>query len=123
MKKQLLYVLLGASLGGNVWAGSIEQYVVTVQKVTDQYKQERRQFFMTLDQNLTQFTPQQNQRYCGIVKNYVDGLYRTADENRAYLDLEYRQLRYNDVVKQVLESKDMQLLTRYGVKCQLEKLE
>jgi hypothetical protein len=121
MKKQLLCVLIGAGLGVNTWAASAEQYVAMVEKVTDQYKQERRQFFLTLDPNLQQFTAQQNQRYCGIVKNYVEGLYLAADENKAYLDREYRQIVYSDVVKQVMESKDMQLLTRYGVQCDMEK--
>ncbi len=44
-------------------------------------------------------------KYCGIVQTYVNDLYRAADENRAFLDREYRNMNKQDVIQQVIAFK------------------
>jgi len=50
----------------------------------------------------------------------VDRLYKAADQNRAYLDRQYQNVGKQDVILQVKSSKEMQLLKRYNVDCNLK---
>ena len=58
--------MLGCSASGVVFA-SVEQYVAAVEKISKQYKQETRKFFSGLDARQSNFTPQQQVQFCGIV--------------------------------------------------------
>src|SRR5574344_450312 len=111
MKKYIyLCLTLGMTLQ-NVYAASAEQYVLAVEEINAQYKQDTRQFLRGLN-------PQQ--QFCGIVSRYVDRLYQAADENRAYLDRRYQNINKQDVIQQVSTSKEMQLLKKYQVNCDLK---
>ena len=82
---------------------SVEDYVVTVDKINRNYKADIRQFFSQLNPQQTSFTTEQQMRYCGIMGRYVDQLYIAADKNRSSLDAQYRNLTKQDVIQQVLK--------------------
>ena len=120
MKKYIyLCLTLGMTLQ-NVYAASAEQYVLAVEEINMQYKQDTRQFLRGLNPQQQGFNPQQQQQFCGIVSRYVDRLYQAADENRAYLDRRYQNINKQDVIQQVSTSKEMQLLKKYQVNCDLK---
>ncbi|AVH14430.1 hypothetical protein CTZ23_09130 [Acinetobacter indicus] len=116
MKKLWMGILLWGSLSV-VQAASVEQYVLAVEQINQSYKQQTRQFLKGLNPQQSGFSPAQQQQFCGIVQNYIDQLYSAADENRAYLDPQYRNMTKQDVAQQVYSSKEMQMLKKYQVNC------
>ena len=118
MKKIILAILFLAT-ASNLYAASAEQYVLAVDDINAQYKSNTRQFFMGLNPQQQGFTASQQSQYCGIVQTYVNDLYRAADENRAFIDKEYRNINKQDVIQQVMAAKEMQLLKKYNVQCAL----
>lgn len=119
MKKLWMGILLWGSLSV-VQAASVEQYVLAVEQINQSYKQQTRQFLKGLNPQQSGFSPAQQQQFCGIVSRYVDRLYQAADENRAYLDRRYQNINKQDVIQQVSTSKEMQLLKKYQVNCDLK---
>ena len=106
MKKYIyLCLTLGMTLQ-NVYAASAEQYVLAVEEINAQYKQDTRQFLRGLNPQQQGFNPQQQQQFCGIVSRYVDRLYQDINKQ--------------DVIQQVSTSKEMQLLKKYQVNCDLK---
>lgn len=120
MKKILFFGFLMGCATSNVALASVEQYVTSVEKISEQYKQETRIFFNSLDAQQTSFTSQQQVQFCGIVSNYVEQLYQAADRNRDALDRQFRQMTKQDVIHQVMLSKEMLILKRYNVQCDLK---
>lgn len=119
MKKILLGLwILGC--GGNVLAASAVEYVQSVEQINADYQKESRQFLKGLNPQQQGFSASQNQQFCAIVQRYVDRLYKAADQNRAYLDRQYQNVGKQDVILQVKSSKEMQLLKRYNVDCNLQ---
>lgn len=118
MKNMILAACL-LGLATNIAAASAEQYVIAVNDINEKYKTDVRQFFSQLDPQQQGFKADQQVKYCGIVQAYVNDLYRAADENRAFLDREYRNMNKQDVIQQVIASKEMQLLKKYNVQCAL----
>ena len=107
MKKILFCLLvLGCSASSSVFA-SVD-------------KQETRNFFSGLDARQSNFTPQQQVQFCGIVGDYVERLYQAADQNRGALDRQFRQMTKQDVIDQVMLSKEMLILKKYNVQCDLK---
>lgn len=117
-KVQFLAALWLAVSCGSAFA-SVEDYVVTVDKINRNYKADIRQFFAQLNPQQTNFTAEQQMRYCGIMGRYVDQLYIAADKNRSSLDAQYRNLTKQDVIQQVMSSKEMMILKKYNVQCNL----
>ncbi|WP_407303797.1 hypothetical protein [Acinetobacter sp.] len=121
MKKILLSCLLmGCGTISNVALASIEQYVLSVEKISEKYRQDTRNFFSSLDAQQTSFTPQQHVQFCGIVANYVEQLYQAADRNRDSLARQFRQMTKQDVIHQVMASKEMLILKKYNIQCDLK---
>ncbi|WP_180003002.1 MULTISPECIES: hypothetical protein [unclassified Acinetobacter] len=118
MKNMILAACL-LGLATNIAAASAEQYVIAVNDINEKYKTDVRQFFSQLDPQQQGFKADQQVKYCSIVQTYVNDLYRAADENRAFLDREYRNMNKQDVIQQVIASKEMQLLKKYNVQCTL----
>ncbi|MFV5405416.1 hypothetical protein VXQ92_11950 [Acinetobacter sp. 228] len=119
MKRILLGVcLLGWNYG--VFAASAVEYVAAVEQINADYKKESRQFLSSLNPQQQGFRPEQNAKFCGIVGRYVDRLYQAADQNRAYLDRQFQNMTKQDVIREVKLSKEMQLLKRYHVDCDLQ---
>lgn len=121
MMKKILFscFLIGCTASSVVLAG-VEQYVLSVEKISEQYKQDTRNFFSSLDAQQTSFTPQQHVQFCGIVGNYVEQLYQAADRNRDSLDRKFRQITKQDVIHQVMLSKEMLVLKKYNIQCDLK---
>ncbi|TCB75608.1 hypothetical protein [Acinetobacter sp. ANC 4173] len=117
-KVQCLAALWFAVSCGSAFA-SVEDYVVTVDKINRNYKADIRQFFSQLNPQQTSFTAEQQTRYCGIMGRYVEQLYIAADKNRSSLDAQYRNLTKQDVIQQVMSSKEMMILRKYNVQCNL----
>ncbi|WP_445660432.1 hypothetical protein [Acinetobacter sp. F16] len=110
---------MGCATSNIAWA-DVEQYVTSVEKISQQYKQDTRNFFSILDAQQTSFTSQQHVQFCGIVGNYVEQLYQAADRNRDALDRKFRQMTKQDVIHQVMASKEMLILKKYNVQCDLK---
>ena len=71
MKKYIyLCLTLGMTLQ-NVYAASAEQYVLAVEEINAQYKQDTRQFLRGLNPQQQGFNPQQQQQFCGIVSRML----------------------------------------------------
>ncbi len=104
----------------NIALASVEQYVTSVEKISEQYKQDVRIFFNSLDAQQTSFTSQQQVQFCGIVGNYVEQLYQAADRNRDSLARQFRQMTKQDVIHQVMASKEMLMLKKYNIQCDLK---
>ena len=118
MKK--IVALACVVLGGFsvVQAASVEQYVIAVEKINENYKKDTRDFFVTLDPMQRGFTAAQQEKFCGIVAQYAQDLYVAADKNRSALG-KYSTLTKQDVNQQVLNAKEMQMLKQYNVQCTL----
>lgn len=120
---KIRFACLGLGLllqcGQLVHAASAEQYVLAVEKINENYKQDTRTFLNTLNPMQRGFSAEQQADYCKILGKYADDLYSAADENRAFIDSEYRNMNKQDVVQQVMASKEMQLLKKYNVQCTL----
>lgn len=119
--KKILWVLsvLGCTGLNTAFAG-VEQYVAAVDQISEQYKQDSRNFFSSLNAQQTSFTPQQQTQYCAIVSRYIDQLYQAADQNRAFLDRQFRQMTRQDVMNQVMSSREMLILKKYNIQCELK---
>lgn len=74
----------------------------------------------SLDPKLSQFNPQQESQFCGIVKKYVDDMYKTTDENRRYLPPSAQSMTKQNVIDKVMLSPEMQLLKKYNIQCDLK---
>lgn len=120
MKKILFCCFLIGCVTSNIALASVEQYVTSVEKISEQYKQDIRIFFNSLNAQQTSFTPQQHVQFCGIVANYVEQLYQAADRNRDSLDRQFRQMTKQDVIHQVMASKEMLILKKYNIQCDLK---
>ena len=115
---------------GLIWVGSqaiaqnvSERYVRDMAKVSNTYSTEMRQFLRSLPNSTVQFNPQQKHQYCSIVASYVDDFYQLIAQNRTSLPLSYRDMTKQDVILQVEKSKEMQLLSRYKIECNLNQAE
>ena len=113
---------------GLIWVGSqaiaqnvSERYVRDMDKVSNTYSTEMRQFLRSLPNSTVQFNPQQKHQYCSIVASYVDDFYQLIAQNRTSLPLSYRDMTKQDVILQVEKSKEMQLLSRYQIECNLNQ--
>ncbi|RKG29460.1 hypothetical protein [Acinetobacter tianfuensis] len=116
--KRLICVFLTVAFGVQAAvAASAQDYVRAVEKINDQYKKDTRDFFNTLDPMQRGFNAQQQQRFCAIVTKYADDLYAAADQNRTVIDRQYAGITKEDVKKQVLDAREMQMLKPYNVQC------
>ena len=102
---------------GNSFAASIEQYVNAVHKIRESYAQDLRGFLRSLDPQLTQFSPEQQAKYCGINQRYIQDMSGAIEQNRSSLPPQYASMTKQDLIKQVVESKEMQMLAKYNVQC------
>ncbi|BCU64471.1 hypothetical protein F941_01924 [Acinetobacter bouvetii DSM 14964 = CIP 107468] len=119
--KKLIFTLLGLGIAVQaVQAASAEQYARDVEKISSQYSVDMKLFLRSLDAKTSQFSAQQQQQFCGIVKKYVDDLYQTTDQNRAYLPPSAQSMTKQTVIDKVIVSPEMQLLKKYNIQCDLK---
>ena len=115
--KKFVFIILMTGCMGNSFAASIEQYVNAVHKIRESYAQDLRGFLRSLDPQLTQFSPEQQAKYCGINQRYIQDMSDAIEKNRSSLPPQYANMTKQDVIKQVTESNEMQMLVKYNVQC------
>ena len=104
----------------STFAAVPESYVREVERISAQYSADMKFFLRSLDPKLSQFNPQQESQFCGIVKKYVDDMYKTTDENRQYLPPSAQSMTKQNVIDKVMLSPEMQLLKKYNIQCDLK---
>ncbi|MBJ9984527.1 hypothetical protein IAE19_03620 [Acinetobacter sp. S40] len=119
MKKITLLLSL-VILGQSVLAAPPERYIRSVEKISNSYNTDMRNFLRSLNPQQTQFTPAQQTQFCGIVNQYVQDLYQVNDQYRQDLPLSYAKMTKQDFINQVLASKEMQILKKYNIQCHLQ---
>ncbi|MCU4324521.1 hypothetical protein ABLT80_02945 [Acinetobacter schindleri] len=118
MKTRLLCLFLIWGMS-NSYAASAKDYVRAVERISDEYHQQSRDFLRSLNPQQQNLTAAQQVEFCGILGRYVDQLYRATDKNREALDFQLQKLTRQDIVDQVKSSKMMQLLQSKNVNCNL----
>ena len=116
MKKFIFFIFMIGRMG-NSFAASIEQYVNAVDKIRESYAQDLRGFLRSLDPQLTQFSPEQQAKYCGINQRYIQDMSGAIEQNRSSLPPQYANITRQDLIKQHVESKEIQIPTKYNVQC------
>ena len=104
----------------STFAAVPESYVREVERISAQYSADMKFFLRSLDPKLSQFNPQQESQFCGIVKKYVNDMYKTTDENRRYLPPSAQSMTKQNVIDKVMLSPEMQLLKKYNIQCDLK---
>lgn len=115
--KQILVFIFAISSVGISSAASIEQYVNAVDKIRGIYAQEIRGFLRSLNPQTSQFTPEQQAKYCQINQRYIQDMADAIERNRTSLPPQYASMTRQDLIKQVTDSKEMQMLAKYNVQC------
>jgi len=116
MKRTLLCLFLVWGISHS-YAASTKDYVRAVERISDEYHQQSRDFLRSLNPQQQNLTAAQQVEFCGIVARYVDQLYQATDKNRDVLDFQLQKLTRQDIVDQVKSSKMMQLLQSKNVNC------
>ncbi|MEN8425875.1 hypothetical protein ABFO79_04325 [Acinetobacter schindleri] len=116
MKRTLLCLFLIWGIPHS-YAASTKDYVRAVERISDEYHQQSRDFLRSLNPQQQNLTAAQQVEFCGIVGRYVDQLYQATDKNRDALDFQLQKLTRQDIVDQVKSSKMMQLLQSKNVNC------
>lgn len=96
-----------------------DRYIRDIQKISDQYNTDMKMFMRVLDPQISEFQPQQKKQFCEILKKYVDDFYQTTDQNRDKLPFSYAKMTKQDVIAQVLASKELTILSKYKIECDL----
>lgn len=120
--KKIILILGLIGVGAQAIAQNVsENYVRDMDRISNTYSTDMRQFLRSLPNSTVQFNPQQKYQYCSIVAAYVDDFYQLIAQNRTSLPLSYRDMTKQDVTLQVKKSKEMQLLSRYKIECDLNQ--
>lgn len=101
------------------YAASVEQYMQSVEKISTQYKEDMRSFLRSLDPQTTSFNLEQQMKFCAIMNQYVQDSYEAIERNRSALTGRYASLTKRDMIQQVNDSKEIQLLKKYNIQCDL----
>jgi hypothetical protein len=120
MKKIVLSLFVLGCAGSLEAVASVEQYVNSVEKIRAVYAQDIRGFLRSLDPQISQFTPEQQAQYCGINQRYIQAMSEVIQQNRSSLPRQYASMNKQDLIKQVVESKEMQMLAKYKVQCDFQ---
>ncbi len=116
-KKMIVLLILSGLFVSLLHAAVPERYVRSVEKISENYNSQMRNFLTTLNPRQTQFSLQQQQQYCSIVNRYVQDLYEVTNQYRSELPLSYANMTKESLVQQVMMSKEMQILKKYDIQC------
>lgn len=97
-----------------------EKYVKEMDKISSQYNNDMKYFLRSLDSQTTSFNPQQKDQFCGIVTRYIHDFYQATDRNRSALPSSYAKMTKQDVVEKVMQSKEMLLIKKYNIQCDIQ---
>lgn len=121
MKKIILALCAVGCMGQTIHAGSIENYAQSFETISENYQKDLRQFLKGLDPQLVKFTPEQEQKFCGLVTEYVDDVYDAAVLNKDALEKAGKKVSKWQVIFDIMERKEMQILAeRYDVECPID---
>ena len=115
--KNFFCFIFAFTAAGMSTAASVEQYINSVDKIRGVYAQDIRSFLRSLDPQISQFTPEQQAKYCQINQRYIQDMSVAIEQNRSSLPPQYASMTKQDLIKQVVESKEMQMLAKYNVQC------
>lgn len=97
-----------------------EKYLKEIDQASSQYNTDMKFFLRNLDSQTTFFNPQQKTEFCRIVSRYVDDFYQATDKNRQSLPMTYANMTKQDVIQKVMQSKEMALIGKYNIQCDLK---
>lgn len=119
MKKLILSTLI-LCVSFQIYAQPVPvKFAADLDQISTQYSKDMHHFLSTLTPTTVQFNLQQQAQYCAIVATYVDDFYALTDKNRASLPLSYANVTKQDVIVRVKQSKEMQILEKYNIQCDL----
>ena len=96
-----------------------DQYVRDIEKIYTRYNADMKFFLRSLDPKISQFNQAQQAQFCGILKQYVDDMYKTTDQHRKYLPLSSQTVTKQNIIDKVMVSPEMQILKKYNIQCNL----
>ena len=121
MKNKILAALLITFCTSSFAQQIPEKYARDLDKITQQYSQDMRDFLKSLPPTTVQFDSQQKNKYCSIVATYVGDFYQLTNKNRDSLPFYYANMTKQDVINKVKQSKEMQILKDYNIQCDLNQ--
>ena len=95
------------------------QYVRDIEQISTRYNADMKFFLRSLDPKISQFNQAQQAQFCGILKQYVDDMYKTTDQHRKYLPLSSQTVTKQNIIDKVMVSPEMQILKKYNIQCNL----
>ena len=96
-----------------------DQYVRDIEQISTRYNADMKFFLRSLDPKISQFNQAQQAQFCGILKQYVDDMYKTTDQHRKYLPLSSQTVTKQNISDKVMVSPEMQILKKYNIQCNL----
>ena len=96
-----------------------DQYVRDIEQISTRYNADMKFFLRSLDPKISQFNQAQQAQFCGILKQYVDDMYKTTDQHRKYLPLSSQTVTKQNIIDKVMVSPEMQILKKYNIHCNL----
>ncbi len=96
-----------------------DQYVRDIEQISTRYNADMKFFLRSLDPKISQFNQAQQAQFCGILKQYVDDMYKTTDQHRKYLQLSSQTVTKQNIIDKVMVSPEMQILKKYNIQCNL----
>lgn len=96
-----------------------DQYVRDIEQISTRYNADMKFFLRSLDPKISQFNQAQQAQFCGILKQYVDDMYKTTDQHRKYLPLSSQTVTKQNIIDKVMVSPEMQILKKYNIQCNL----
>lgn len=121
MKNKILALLLIALCTPSFAQQLPERFARDLDKITQQYSQDMREFLKSLPPTTVQFNTQQKNQYCSIMATYVHDFYQLTTKNRDSLPSSYANMTKQDVIDKVQQSKEMQILKDYNIQCDLNQ--
>ena len=96
------------------------QYVRDIEQISTRYNADMKFFLRSLDPKISQFNQAQQAQFCGILKQYVDDMYKTTDQHRKYLPLSSQSVTKQTIIDKVMVSPEMQILKKYNIQCEFK---
>ena len=96
-----------------------DQYVRDIERISTRYNADMKFFLRSLDPKISHFNQAQQAQFCGILKQYVDDMYKTTDQHRKYLPLSSQTVTKQNIIDKVMVSPEMQILKKYNIQCNL----
>ena len=93
-----------------------DQYVRDIEQISTRYNADMKFFLRSLDPKISQFNQAQQAQFCGILKQYVDDMYKTTDQ---HLPLSSQTVTKQNIIDKVMVSPEMQILKKYNIQCNL----